>query len=155
MFDITNEIKKAFNGDAWHGNHVMQTLNNVDPAKAFEHLLPDAHSIAEIALHLTAWTEEVTSRLIGNVASEPALGDWPAPETQTAQAWEKIIFDFKVANEELIRHCETLKNNQWEDQTNDERNRESGTGVSNIELINGLIQHHAYHSGQIALLSKF
>ncbi|QPH38857.1 DinB family protein [Pedobacter endophyticus] len=155
MFNITNEIKKGFNGDAWHGNHVMQTLNNVKPENAFEHYVPNAHSIAEIALHLTAWTEEVTSRIMGNQAAEPAMGDWPIPEAKTPQAWEKIIFNFKLANEELIRHCELVKPNEWNDDVNMERNRALGTGVTKIELLNGLVQHHAYHSGQIALLSKF
>jgi len=155
MFNITNEIKKAFNGDAWHGNHVMQILNNVKPEKAFEYLIPNAHSIAEIALHVTAWTEEVTSRLMGNLAAEPALGDWPKPENNTPQTWEKIIFNFKIANEELIRHCEELKENQWDDEVTGERTPALGNGVTNIELLCGLAQHHAYHSGQIALLSKF
>lgn len=155
MFNITNEIKKAFNGDAWHGNHVMQTLNNVKPENAFVHLIPNAHSIAEIALHLTSWTEEVSSRLTGNTASEPELGDWPIPTQKTPKDWEKIIFDFKISNEELIRICESIKENEWNDETTDERNTSLGTGVTKIELLNGLVQHHGYHSGQIAILSKF
>ncbi|GGI28915.1 DinB family protein [Pedobacter mendelii] len=155
MFNITNEIKKAFNGDAWHGNHIMQTLNNVKPENAFKYLIPGAHSIAEIAMHLTGWTEEVSSRLSGNLANEPAMGDWPLQEVKTPQAWEKIIFNFKIANEELIRICESFKDSDWNNDTNDKRNPALGTGVSNAELLNGLVQHHAYHSGQIALLSKF
>ncbi|WP_231427722.1 DinB family protein [Pedobacter sp. Leaf250] len=155
MLNVTNEIQKAFNGDAWHGNHAMQTLNNVKAEIAFEYFIPNAHSIAEIALHLISWTEEVTSRLMGNVASEPALGDWPIPESKTAQAWEKIIFDFKVANEELIRCCGELKNNQFDNELIDKLNPALEAGISNEELLNGLVQHHAYHCGQIALLSKF
>jgi len=133
----------------------MQTLNNVKPENAFEHFVPNAHSIAEIGLHLTAWTEEVTSRLTGKPANEPAMGDWPMPVGKTPKDWEKIIFDFKIANEELIRICESINPNQWDDEINQERNPALGTGVANIELLNGLVQHHAYHSGQIALLSKF
>lgn len=155
MLNITKEIQKAFNGDAWHGNHVMQTLNNVKVENAFEHFIPNAHSIAEIALHLTSWTEEVTSRLMQNVASEPVRGDWPTPESKTPQAWEKIIFDFKVANEELIRHSIEIKDNQWDDKIIGEINPALASGLTCAELLNGLAQHHAYHSGQIALLSKF
>ncbi|RYD79140.1 MAG: hypothetical protein EOP55_05500 [Sphingobacteriales bacterium] len=155
MLNIVNEIKKAFNGDAWHGNHVMQTLNNVEPEKAFQYFIPTAHSIAEIALHLTAWTEEVSSRLNGNLAVEPEMGDWPAVQEKSPQAWEKIIFNFKIANEELIRLCENIKFDDWDNAIKDERNAALGTGVTNSELLNGLIQHHAYHSGQIAILSKF
>lgn len=155
MFNLISEFKKAFNGDAWHGNHIMQTLNNVNPENAFQHFAPNTHSIAEIALHLTSWTEEVTSRLMGNAAGEPEMGDWPSPLDKTPHAWERIIFNFKIANEELIRYCETIKDNQWNEHTKDERNAALGSGVTNLELLNGLIQHHAYHSGQIALLSKF
>jgi len=143
MFNITNEIKKAFNGDAWHGNHVMQTLNNVNPEKAFKHFIGGAHSIAEIALHLTAWTEEVTSRLTGKPAAEPERGDWPLPESKTPQGWERIIFNFKVANEELIRTAENMQASHWEDEVKDERNPALGTGVTNTELLSGLAQHHA------------
>ena len=155
MFNITGEIKKSFNGDAWHGNHVMQRLNNVLPENAFKHFIPNAHSIAEIAMHLTAWTEEVTSRLMGNAAAEPQMGDWPMPTEMSAQAWEKIIFNFKIANEELIRFCETIKEAQWNDEIEESLNPTIANKITNIELLSGLIQHHAYHSGQIALLSKF
>ena len=154
MFTIIKEVQKAFNGDSWHGNHVMQTLNNVDPEKAFQHFIPNAHSIAEITLHLTAWTEEVTSRLMSNPEAEPAMGDWPAPSEKTPQAWERIIFDFKTANEELIRHSGNIMDEDWNDSSKEELGA-VGTGVTFMELLNGLVQHHAYHSGQIALLSKF
>jgi uncharacterized damage-inducible protein DinB len=38
--------------------------------------------------------------------------------------------------------------------TNDPRNRELGTGVSYYELLHGIVQHDAYHSGQIAIVRK-
>ncbi len=31
----------------------------------------------------------------------------------------------------------------------------SGQGVTRYVLLHGLAQHHAYHAGQIAILSKF
>jgi len=155
MLNITNEIQKAFNGDAWHGNHVMQVLNNVKVENAFEHFIPQAHSIAEIALHLTSWTEEVTSRIMGMPAGEPVKGDWPIPESETPQGWEKIIFDFKVANEELIRQCMELDSNQLDGKVVGESNTMAATGVTKAELLSGLTQHHAYHAGQISLISKF
>lgn len=38
---------------------------------------------------------------------------------------------------------------------NDPRNRATGAGVTRYVLLHGLAQHHAYHAGQIAILSKF
>lgn len=153
--NLISELKKAFNGDSWHGGNLMQQLNFVKPENAFYHFIPNAHSIAEIVLHITAWTDEVNSRLLGAVAKEPAAGDWPMPNSFTQKEWEKIVFDCKVSNEELIRVCERLSEIDWKKEVNDDRDQALGTGVSNTELINGLIQHHAYHAGQIGLLLKF
>jgi len=52
----------------------------------------------------------------------------------------KVIGDFPEEN--------------WNEPIADERNRELGTGISYEALIEGLIQHHIYHSGQIALLIR-
>lgn len=153
--NLISELKKAFNGDAWHGGNLMQQLHFVKPENAFHHFIPNAHSIAELVLHLTAWTDEVNSRLLGAIAKEPAAGDWPKPSSTTAKEWEKIMFDCKTSNEELIRVCGTLSESQWHAEVKDDRDRQLGSGVSNFELVNGLIQHHAYHSGQIGLLVKF
>ena len=38
--------------------------------------------------------------------------------------------------------------------TNDPRVRETGAGVSHYTLLHGLVQHDAYHAGQIAILKK-
>ena len=38
--------------------------------------------------------------------------------------------------------------------TNDPRSRPLGTGVSYYELLHGIVQHDAYHSGQIAIIKK-
>ena len=38
--------------------------------------------------------------------------------------------------------------------TNDPRNRALGTGVSYYELLHGIVQHDAYHAGQIAIIKK-
>ncbi len=153
--NLITELKKAFNGDAWHGGNLMQQLNFVKPEVAFTHPIPNAHSIAELVLHITAWTDEVNARLLGAPAKEPAAGDWPKPQAETIKEWEKIVFDCKTSNEELIRVCESLSLDAWQAEVKDDRDREMGTGVTNVELINGLIQHHAYHSGQIGLLLKF
>lgn len=153
--NLISELKKAFNGDAWHGGNLWQQLNFVKPENAFHHFIPGAHSIAELVLHITAWTDEVNSRLLGAAAKEPAAGDWPMPNSTTLKEWEKIVFDCKISNEELIRVCEGVTEADWDAAVKDDRDPALGSGVSNTELINGLIQHHAYHAGQIALLLKF
>lgn len=152
MINLIDELQKAYTGDAWHGSNIINILSNVDPTKVFTHPIPNAHSIAEIALHLTAWTEEVDNRLQGEAAKEPSRGDWPVPKDHSATEWELMVNDFKKANDRLVA---TLSEIDLSIKIIDERNPSMGTGVDRAQLINGLIQHHAYHAGQIALLSKF
>jgi uncharacterized damage-inducible protein DinB len=38
--------------------------------------------------------------------------------------------------------------------TNDQRDAETGQGVSHYVLLHGIVQHDVYHAGQIALLKK-
>lgn len=150
--NFIDELQKAYKGDAWHGNNTLSILLNADPGKVFTHPVPNAHSIAEIVLHLTAWTEEVNERLEGMPAKEPVRGDWPQPKDYSTAEWDLIIKDFKKANERLIA---SLTDVEWSTEVVDARNPALGTGVDYAQLVNGLIQHHAYHSGQVALLSKF
>lgn len=152
MINLITELQKAFNGDAWHGSNTLAILLNADPTKVFSHFIPNAHSIAEITLHLTSWTEEVADRVSGQPAKEPIKGDWPQPMGQSIAEWDLIVNDFKKANEKLIAALDQIN---WESIVVDEREPALGSGVNNAELISGLIQHHAYHSGQISLLSKF
>jgi len=155
MINLVDELTKAYNADAWHGSNTLTLISASNPHKVFTHPVPNAHSIAELVLHLTAWTEEVIDRIEGNAAKEPARGDWSLPLENSEQEWEHIVADFKSANEKLITLIANFTSIDWNNNINDQRNKELGTGVSNAELLNGLIQHHAYHSGQIALLLKF
>lgn len=155
MINLVNELEKAYNGDPWHGGNVLSLLLTANPEKVFTHPIPNAHSIAELVLHLSAWTEEVIERINGNVAKMPSRGDWPLPEENSTAEWNKILTEFKEANERLLAIIDQLGAEQWAATVKDKRNRALGTGVNKAQLINGLIQHHAYHAGQVALLLKF
>lgn len=151
MIDFANELRKAYNSDAWHGNNISTVISSVKDGQAFKRPVPNAHTIAELVLHMTAWTEEVISRLMGNETKEPESGDWPEVKEETATSWDVILRDFHIANEKLINLTMMMDNEQWQENVN----HASGARLTKWELLNGLIQHHAYHGGQIALLLKF
>ncbi|RZL17371.1 MAG: DinB family protein [Pedobacter sp.] len=155
MIDLVNEFRKAFNGDPWHGENVLYLLSSVNPDKAFSHPIPGAHSIAELVLHLTAWTEETADRLSGKAAKMPERGDWPDQGVQEHASWNVILDDFMISNERLAAICSEYKESDWNNPVKDNRDPELGTGVNYAELLNGVVQHHAYHAGQIALLLKY
>ena len=121
---------------------------------AYEMPPGSVHNIAGILLHMLGWTQEVTERMGGQTAGEPAAGDWPDPGTPDEDKWKQLIADFKLANVTLAGIIQNFPQDKWNTPTNDTRDRELGTGVSYQALIEGLIQHHIYHSGQIALLKR-
>jgi uncharacterized damage-inducible protein DinB len=151
---LSNELEKILSGDPWYGNPVYQVIEQVSFEAAFEKPDHAAHSIAEIVLHMVAWTEEVMDRMNGMTAGVPSSGDWPPTGSPTEQKWQNYVNDLKLVNVNLLGLIQNFPEEKWNEPMNDERNRELGNGVSYEELVNGLIQHHIYHSGQIAILNR-
>jgi len=84
----------------------------------------------------------------------PFSGDWPDPGTPDEQKWQNYVSDLKLVNVNLLGIIQNFPEEKWNEPYKDERNRELGTGINFEELVKGLIQHHIYHSGQIALLAR-
>ena len=62
---IADQLRRAFGGDAWHGPPLRDILTGVTAQRAHAHLLPSAHSIWELVLHLTTWERVITHRMKG------------------------------------------------------------------------------------------
>jgi uncharacterized damage-inducible protein DinB len=99
--------------------------------------------------------DETTQRLRGRAPGEPAAGDWPAPRTQTAEAWEDAKADLARAHRELLHElASTSEQRLWETVGGQVRDRAEGTGTSFYVLLHGVVQHNVYHSAQIATLRR-
>ena len=152
--NFSHELQNVLSGDPWYGSPVYTILKGVTFETAYEKPPGSIHNIAEIVLHMIAWTEEVMDRMNGLPSGVPTSGDWPKTGSPDEQKWQNYVEDLKLVNVNLIGIIQNFPPDQWNEPTNDERNGEQGTGVTYEELINGLIQHHIYHSGQIALLKR-
>jgi uncharacterized damage-inducible protein DinB len=151
---IVEQLQRAYNGDAWHGPSVRAALEGVDARQAAARPDPAAHTICEIVLHMTAWTREVTRRLQLGIAQEPELGDWPPGGAGDEGGWTAILAALDAANRELVEAIVAMDDAQLQDRIGDVRDRALGSGVSRYVTVHGLVQHHAYHAGQISLLKK-
>ena len=151
---LQQELQNVLSGDPWYGSSVYSIIENVSFEAAFEKPPGAAHNIAEIVLHMLAWTEEVMDRMNGLTAQLPSSGDWPETGPPDEQKWHNYVNDLKLVNVNLLGLIAGVEDTQWNEPYKDERNSEPGAGVNYEALINGLIQHHIYHSGQIALLTR-
>jgi uncharacterized damage-inducible protein DinB len=151
---LDHELQNVLSGDPWYGNNVYSIIEQVSFEAAFEKAPGAAHTIAEIVLHMLSWTEEVLDRLNGKEASQPLSGDWPDTGAPDEQKWHNYVNDLKLVNVNLSGVIQNFPEEKWGELMNEEREPGLGTGVTNEELVNGLIQHHVYHSGQIAILNR-
>jgi uncharacterized damage-inducible protein DinB len=151
---LSSQLTNVLSGDPWYGSPVYTVIEGISFEAAYEKPPGSVHNIAAIVLHMVAWTEEVMDRMNGLPSGLPTSGDWPPIGKPDEQKWQNYVEDLKLVNVNLIGIIQKFPEEQWNEPINDERNRELGTGVTYEELINGLIQHHIYHSAQIALLNR-
>jgi uncharacterized damage-inducible protein DinB len=152
---FVDQLKRAHAGDPWHGSSRAALLADVTADEARRRPAPSVHSIWELVLHMTAWTREVTRRLQGRNAAEPEMGDWPAlPPVPDDAAWQAALSALDAAHVALRDTVRGLDAARLAERVGDERNAALGTGVTVAQTINGLVQHDAYHSGQIAVVKK-
>ncbi|MGH8068274.1 MAG: DinB family protein [Candidatus Entotheonellia bacterium] len=145
---IEDQLRRAFEGHAWHGPAVRELLADVTAAKAAGRPLPSAHSIWEIVLHMATWERVVRRRLQGEaVADLPTAEDWPPVRDSSEAAWHRAIDDLEQANHDL---CDTMA------RASEARLAEMvpGKDHSVYVMLHGIIQHDLYHAGQIAVLKK-
>jgi len=151
---IARQIELARQGPAWHGPSVQELLEGVDGRTARARPAPTVHSIWEIVLHLTAWVGEVSRRLEGGQPALPREGDWPEVADPSDQAWDEARVRLAEAHEALGEAVRRFPPARLDAIVGGERDAPLGTGVSFAEMLHGLVQHDAYHGGQIALLRK-
>jgi len=84
---ISDQLQRAFNGEAWHGPSVLKILDGVTAQQAAAHPIPGAHSIWELTLHIAAWKNACKRRLEGDPAQLSDEEDWPSIEDTSEESW--------------------------------------------------------------------
>ena len=149
---LQQELEKVLSGRPWYGTGIYATIAKISFEAAYEKPPGSVHKIAEIVLHMVAWTEEVMDRMNGMTAGVPTSGDWPETGKPDEQKWQNYVDDLKLVNVNLIGIIQNFPDEQWGEPIDDQRG--DRPVVTYEALINGLIQHHIYHAGQIALLNR-
>jgi uncharacterized damage-inducible protein DinB len=144
---IEDQLKRAFEGNAWHGPALVEVLQGVTAAQAAAKPLAGAHSIWEILLHVEAWENVVRRRIGGEPVELTDAEDWPAAADAGEAAWKAAQEKLRTGHMALRRAVAKLS---------DARLKEDVPGASYTfyHLVHGVIQHDLYHAGQIAVLKK-
>lgn len=144
---IADQLKRSIRGTAWHGPSVLEILGDVTADEAVHRPIPDAHSIAELVLHITAWLGAVTRGLDSRSTQLTAEEDWP-PVPQPFD-WPAVMQQLRDASLQLRARVTTLADTDLEHTV-----RGYDQDFSIYVLLHGVVQHNIYHAGQLALLKK-
>ena len=145
---ILDQLKRSFEGEAWHGPSVREVLANVDAEKASKHPIPAAHSIWEITLHIAAWQHFVCKRLQGEHFEATPEQDWPLTSASNDDAWQDTLNHLESGYQKLLTEVMKLSDEDLD------KFIVPGKEYNYYFMIHGVIQHNLFHAGQIAMLKK-
>ena len=150
---LSNHIKRTVAGPMWHGPSLDELLASVSSEQAAARPIPGAHSIWEIVLHVTAWAEIAFARLHGQRTGDPAPDeDWPPvpgpdPTSGSDADWHAALARLRESYRALATDTRRLEPSAFDEKV-------AGADYSVSNLLHGVIEHGAYHGGQIALLKR-
>ncbi|MGE0639621.1 MAG: DinB family protein [Thermoanaerobaculia bacterium] len=143
---FADQLERSFRGGAWHGPALGETLDGVDAATARRRPIPGSHNIFEIVSHLTFWLEETRRRIAGKQEA-PSEDGWHRPDDGSDEAWSDLLADLETAHRGLHADVRALDAERLEDTV-------AGSDPTLRGMLLGVLQHNAYHSGQIVLLAR-
>ena len=145
---IADQLKRAFEGEAWHGPSVLESLDGVTPEMAALKPVPGAHSIWELALHIFSWERVGLRRLRGDRAQiYQTEEDWPLPTGGGEAEWARVLERLTSNHNELMAEIARLDEERLDQPIFQDM-------ASVYVTLHGMIQHDIYHAGQIAVIKK-
>jgi uncharacterized damage-inducible protein DinB len=145
---IADQLRRAFEGDAWHGPALLELLEDVDADTAAAKPVPKVHSIWELVLHVAVWDAVACRRLAGEKWQPEGTANFPlVPKPATEAAWRKAVAQAKRTHDVLVKTVAALPEPRL-------RDRVPGKKYDFYHMLHGVAQHELYHAGQIAILKK-
>lgn len=153
ILDIVKQLQDIQSGKNWIGSSYSSKLNEIDEKDIFIRPLPNMLSIGEIISHLTLWREETILKIVSGEGSK--TDDCPENFLSNDQlepiGWSRILSRYNESLQVIV----TLLMEK-EDSFLDELYYDTDFkgNYTYRWLLHGMIQHDAYHLGQIGIVIK-
>ncbi|MEO6404718.1 MAG: DinB family protein [Ferruginibacter sp.] len=147
----THRISKLFSslydGHPWIYVNIYKTFQSINAKQASQKLFTGGNSIWQIIDHLLKWRQNIYERVHGMIVESPADNYFTEITDTSGKSWNKLLKDFAASQEQWLHFIQTADESLLEkiDPLNE---------FSFYEFIQGIIQHDAYHLGQISMLAK-
>jgi uncharacterized damage-inducible protein DinB len=144
---IVKLFEAGYDGSPWIDVNLVNTLRAISITQALKKLSPSSNSIWEITNHLISWRENVLQRVQGKTIKTPAHNYFIAVKNGTSAEWQATMKKLEATQNDWILFLKTLQESAFEQVY--EPNE-----MSYYEHIQGILQHDAYHLGQIVMIVK-
>ena len=144
---IVSLFEKLYNGEPWIDVPIQGTLSGISARKANIRPLPNCNTIWEIVNHLIDWKINVQQRLTGQITESPANNYISPIEDVSETAWADTLKRFDAVQNEWIEFLKKFDPASYESVYPPNQ-------MTYYEHILGVLQHDAYHLGQIVIFAK-
>lgn len=147
---LIRRFQAIYNGHPWYGTNLLASLEQITPEMSLQSLLPEKKNIAEILKHVVAWRQFLIEHLQGNSSYRIELNsalDWPSVKDL---GWNDLLEELSQSQEQILHLLA-----EQEDTLLKKTLTNTGEPYTFRYLIEGILQHDAYHLGQINLLGSF
>jgi uncharacterized damage-inducible protein DinB len=149
---LADQIRRTFDGEAWHGDSLLEILSGVTAAQAAARPIPNAHSIWQIVLHIAGWDGAVLKRMQGTPKMLSDEENFPTISDTSEAAWKKAIAYTKDVHDQLVKAVAAFPDARLSEGV---PGKEKQPYYDFFYMFAGIAQHECYHAGQIVLLKKF
>ena len=145
--ELIRQLQKIYNGSAWHGPNILETLADVSLEQSIKRV-GSSNNIAELVHHIYAWRVFIIKRFSDGQDFEVSDDfNFIRLETVDETIWNNLKQQLAESQEQLIA---VMQNFNPKKLSNQVINR----NYTYLDLLHGIIHHDLYHLGQIALLKK-
>ncbi|HVS21350.1 MAG TPA: DinB family protein [Pyrinomonadaceae bacterium] len=141
---ILDQLKRAYEGNAWHGPSIREALAGITAEQAHAQPLANAHSIWETGSSHCSLGNVGRRRLEGDRAqiniSSPE--DWPPADDTSEAAWEQAKAALDRGHQALVETITRVPESRLDEPIFE--------GMSTVYItLHGVIQHDLYHAGRL------
>ncbi|SRX55698.1 DinB family protein [Aequorivita sp. CIP111184] len=136
-----------YHGHPWLDVTLDDTLSFITAAQAVQRPIKDANTIWEIVNHIIAWRENVLKRVQGEIIETPSNNYIEKIKDPSEQAWRITREALETSQKKWLYFLGTFNEADF-------INEYPVNKLTYYQHIHGIIQHDAYHLGQIVLLAK-
>lgn len=144
---IIKSFEDLFSGDPWLSVNLMDTLEGISALQAATRIAPGRNTIGEIIHHVTQWRLTVLRRIQGEEVPSPEHNFLQSLEDTSETGWKETLDQLRRSHDMWIEFLRT-----WDESEFD--TLYPGNNMTYYEHVQGILQHDAYHLGQVVLLSK-